>query len=140
MKGNQASVWRYLLQHADHAGVLAHGQSQGHGQSLLVLKAAGVELGPELHLQLPIFLLRKLKLRHAALQLQEDRQGDRQGGLKSALLSLLNCLFAEIRIRYLSLDSDRHLLLQSFPGPVGKPLGGSAEDLKHTSVNFQSSF
>lgn len=64
--------------------MLAHGQTQRHGQSLLVLKAAGIELGPELHLQLAIFLLGKLKLRHTALQLQ-DGQEDR---LKPALLYL----------------------------------------------------
>lgn len=74
----------YLLQHAGHVGVLAHGQTQRCGQSLLVLKTAGIELGPELHLQLAIFLLRELKLCHTALQLQ-DVQGDRRI-LKSALL------------------------------------------------------
>lgn len=52
--------------------MLAHGQSQRHGQGLLVLQAAGVELGPELDLQLPVLLLGELELRHAALQLQED--------------------------------------------------------------------
>lgn len=69
----------HLLEQTDHVGVLANSQTKRHGQSLLVLQTAGVELGPELHLQLTILLLRKLKLCHTALQLQEDRQKeDRQ--------------------------------------------------------------
>lgn len=64
----------YLLQQADHVGVLAHSQAQRHGQILLILKTTGVELWPELHLQLTILLLRKLKFCHAALQLREDRE------------------------------------------------------------------
>lgn len=66
---------RYLLQQTHHAGVLAHGQAQRHGQGLLVLQAAGIELGPELDLQLPVLLLGELKLRHAALQLQGQERG-----------------------------------------------------------------
>lgn len=69
----------HLLEQTDHVGVLTDSQTQRHGQSLLVLQTAGVELGPELHLQLTILLLRKLKLCHTALQLQEDKQKeDRQ--------------------------------------------------------------
>lgn len=60
----------YLLQQTDHVGVLAHSQAQRHGQSLLILKATGIELGPEFHLQLTVFFLGKLELCHAALQLQ----------------------------------------------------------------------
>lgn len=55
--------------------MLTDSQTQRHGQSLLILKTAGIELGPELHLQLTVLLLRKLKLCHTALQLQgEERQ------------------------------------------------------------------
>lgn len=89
VKGKARAMCLYLLEDADHVGVLAHGQTQRHGQSLLVLKAAGVELGPELHLQLAIFLLRKLKLRHTALQLQDGREdSQRTARLKSAPLHL----------------------------------------------------
>ena len=59
----------YLLEQADHGGVRADSEAQGHGQGLLVLQAAGVELGPELHLQLPVLLLAELKLCHTALKL-----------------------------------------------------------------------
>lgn len=82
---SQPKFWRaelmqgpYLLQQTHHAGVLAHGQAQRHGQGLLVLQAAGVKLGPELDLQLPVFLLGELELRHAALQLR-GRHGGGQG-------------------------------------------------------------
>ena len=59
----------YLLEQADHGGVRADREAQRHGQGLLVLQAAGVELGPELYLQLSILLLGELKLCHAALKL-----------------------------------------------------------------------
>lgn len=71
----------YLLQHTDHVGVLAHGQPQRHGQSLLILEAAGVEPGPELHLQLMVLLLRELELCHAALQLQEAQGPNQHSGI-----------------------------------------------------------
>lgn len=54
--------------------MLAHGQTQRRCLDLLVLQTAGVEPGPELHLQLSVPLLRKLELCDAALQLQEGKR------------------------------------------------------------------
>lgn len=54
--------------------MLAHGQTQRRCLDLLVLQTAGVEPGPELHLQLSVLLLRKLELCDAALQLQEGKR------------------------------------------------------------------
>ena len=45
-------------------------QGQGSGQGLLVLQAAGIELGPELHLQLAVLLLRELVLSDTILELR----------------------------------------------------------------------
>lgn len=72
---NTSTRCPYLLQQTDHVGVLAHSQAQWHGQSLLILKATGIELGPEFHLQLTVFFLRELELCHAALQLQGGQTG-----------------------------------------------------------------
>lgn len=122
---------RYLLHQTHHAGVLAHGQAQRHGQGLLVLQAAGVELGPELHLQLPVLLLGKLELRHAALQLQGGRRrgGQREReGLESSDLPPRRR--REGGASDLGLHGDGHFLLQAVPGQVGDPLRASAVDLR----------
>lgn len=59
----------HLLQQTHHVGVGVQVQGQGPRESFLVLKAAGVELGPKLHLQLPKLLRRALVFGHAALEL-----------------------------------------------------------------------
>lgn len=82
----------YLLEQTDHVGVLADRQTQRHGQSLLILQTAGVKLGPELHLQLTILLLRKLKLCHATLQLQEDGREENKTEGKKNTSHILNSL------------------------------------------------
>lgn len=61
--------------------MLAHSQTQRRCLDLLVLQTAGVEPGPELHLQLSVLLLGKLELGDAALQLQEE-EGKRRSLLK----------------------------------------------------------
>lgn len=48
---------------------MVHMQGKRAGQRLLVLQTAGVELGPELHLQHAIVLLGELKFCHTALEL-----------------------------------------------------------------------
>lgn len=49
-------------------------QGQGPGKSFLVLQAAGIELGPEFHLQLPKLLWGALILCHTALELVGEKQ------------------------------------------------------------------
>lgn len=67
----------YLLEQARHVTVRTDADGERRGQSLLVLKAARVQLGPELHLKVAIFLLGKLKLHHAALELETQTQAKR---------------------------------------------------------------
>ncbi len=51
-------------------------QGEGRGQHILVLQAAGVKLGPELHLQQTVVLLTELVLGHAALELKTTFSGN----------------------------------------------------------------
>lgn len=67
--GNPTTTQPHLLQQAHHAGVGVQVQGQGPGKSFLVLQATGVELGPELHLQLPKLLRGTLVFCHTALEL-----------------------------------------------------------------------
>lgn len=60
----------HLLEQAHHARVGIQVQGQGPRQSFLVLKATGIELGPEFHLQLPELLQGALVLCHTALELR----------------------------------------------------------------------
>lgn len=68
----------HLLQQAHQPCVLAHSETQRERLDLLVLQTAGIELGPEVHLEPPVLLLRKLKLRHTALELEGRQEEDRQ--------------------------------------------------------------
>lgn len=79
----------YLSQQTAHPCVRVYCQAQRRRQRLLVLQTAGVEPGPELHLQLTVLLLRELELCDTALQLQDDSRDRR--------LLIQNSLAAEER-------------------------------------------
>lgn len=71
----EAGIW-YLLEDANHGCGRADVQSEWRGQHILVLQAAGVKLGPELHLQQTVVLLTELVLGHAALKLKTMFSGN----------------------------------------------------------------
>lgn len=76
--GNLTTTQPHLLQQAHHAGVGVQVQGQGPGKSFLVLQAAGIELGPEFHLQLPKLLRGALVFCHTALELAGAKQRNQE--------------------------------------------------------------
>lgn len=128
MKSSSCEAGRcYLLKDADHGCGRADVQSEWCGQHILVLQAAGVKLGPELHLQQPVVLLTELVLCHAALKLKTMFSGNTDEEMNTE---------GKIATPYLIFHCDRDLFLQLLPRQVRISLCASFVDLDKRNQIF----
>lgn len=72
--GLRPAVHAHLLQQAQHVCVRVQEQGKGLGQGLLILQTAGIELAPELVLQISEVLLGELVLCHTAVELKTEEK------------------------------------------------------------------